>query len=49
VILTTDSVNGMTVMPDTGGIPPALIPVVVLSALVMGVALMYFTLRQRLA
>ena len=49
VILTADSVNGMTVMPDTGGILPALIPIVALSALVMGVALMYFTLRQRSA
>ena len=50
VILTTDSVNGMSVMPDTGGIPPALIPVGALSVLVVGAALLYFfALRWRSA
>jgi hypothetical protein len=50
VILTTDSVNGMSVMPDTGGIPPALIPVGALSVLVVGAALLsFFALRWRSA
>jgi hypothetical protein len=48
VILVADSVDGMIVMPDTGGIPPVLILAVTLSALLMSATLMFFALRRRL-
>jgi hypothetical protein len=49
VILATDSVNGMTTMPDTGGIPPAFILAGTLSALLISAMLLFFGLRWRSA
>lgn len=48
VILVAGSVDGMIVMPDTGGIPPVLILAAALSALLMSATLMFFALRRRL-
>ena len=49
VIVTEDSVNGMTVMPETGGVSPALLSIVTASALALGAMTLFLMLRRRTA